>query len=72
MDEEKRFTKRSRFGEERRHHDEEMTDDREFDSGASGSAGPGLQRNFEESSADRKRVRENEEDVYEFEKKARE
>ena len=70
LDEEKRVTKRSRFGEEgdfeiarERHHDEEMTDDREFDSGASGSAGPGLQGCFEESNADRKRVRENEEEV---------
>ena len=69
LDEEKRGTKRSRFGEEgdfgivrERRHDEEMTDDREFDSGASGSAGPGLQGSFEESNADRKRVRENEEE----------
>ena len=69
LDEEKRVTKRSRFGEEgdfeivrERHHDEEMTNDREFDSGASGSAGPGLQGNFEESNADQKRVRENEEE----------
>ena len=69
LDEEKRVTKRSRFGEEgdfkivrERHHDEEMTDDREFDSGASGSARPGLQGSFEESNADRKRVLENEEE----------
>ena len=57
------LVKRKTFGIVReRHHDAEMTDDREFDSGASGSAGPGLQGSFEESNAHRKRVRENEEE----------